>query len=129
MRERKNVPGGDIGREHQQQLVVQGVIQKVSQQGLLANPLTLDRLLVTAAQSITVDNTVDLRQLAVTVKDIKPAAVQYATVPYSSLDLTTPAGSAVQLNAAKDAELFAAIKSDTVSQWLAANPPQTRGQG
>ena len=127
MRERKNVPGGDIGRMHQQQLVVQGVIEKVSAGGLLTNPLTFDRLLLTAAQSLTVDKSVDLRQLALTVKDIKPASVKYATVPYHNLDLKTPAGSAVELNMTKAAGLFDAIRADRVDQWLAANPPQTRG--
>jgi LCP family protein required for cell wall assembly len=127
MRERRNVPGGDVGRMHQQQLVVQGVIEKVSADGLLTNPLTFDRLLLTAAQSLTVDKSVDLRQLALTVKDIKPASVEYATVPYRNLDLRTPAGSAVELNMAKAAGLFEALRSDTVDRWLAANPPQTRG--
>jgi LCP family protein required for cell wall assembly len=126
-RERKNVPGGDIGREHQQQLVVQGVIAKVSAGGLLTNPLTLDKLLITAAQSMTIDNSLDLRKLALTVKDIKPAAVKYATVPYSRLDLKTSAGSAVEINEVKAAAMFAAVRSDTLDQWLAANPPQTRG--
>jgi LCP family protein required for cell wall assembly len=126
MRERKNVPLGDISREHQQQLVVQGVIEKVSFNGMLTHPLTFDKLLTTAAQSITIDRTMDLRQLALSVKDIKPAKVKYATVPFSSLDMSTPAGSAVQLNEAKDATLFSAIQSDTVDEWLAANPPETR---
>jgi LCP family protein required for cell wall assembly len=127
MRERKNVPGGDIGRVHQQQLVVQGVIQKVSAGGLLTNPLTLDKLLVTAAGSLTVDKNLDLRELALSVKGVQPGNVKYATAPYSSLDLKTSAGSAVQLNDAKVATMFAAVKADTLDQWLVANPPETRG--
>ncbi len=127
MRERKNVPGGDIGRMHQQQLVVQAVIAKVSGNGLLTNPLTLDKLLITAAQTMTIDNSLDLRQLALTVKDVKPGNVKYATVPYTRLDLKTPAGSAVELNQVKAGAMFAAIRSDTLDQWLIDNPPQTRG--
>jgi LCP family protein required for cell wall assembly len=125
-RERYNVPLGDIGREHQQQAVVQAILEKVSMTGMLTHPLEFDRLMTAAAQSLTIDRSMDLRQLALTVKDIKPANVKYATVPFSSLDLKTPAGSAVELNQAKDATLYDAIKSDTVDQWLAANPPDSR---
>jgi hypothetical protein len=76
---------------------------------------------------MTVDNSLDLRKLASTVKDIKPANVKYVTVPYRRLDLKTPAGSAVELNLVKADAMFAAIRSDTLHQWLIDNPPQTRG--
>jgi LCP family protein required for cell wall assembly len=127
MRNRMYVPGGDFGRMKDQQLVVQGIIQKVSAQGLLTNPLVLDRLLTTAAQSLTIDKTLNLRQLVTSVKDIKPSAVTFATVPFITDNLKTPAGSSVELDPQKCAALFAAVRSDTVDQWLAANPPKTDG--
>lgn len=126
MRERYNVPGGDIGRMHQQQLVVQGVIEKVVSAGLLNNPLTLDKLFSTAAESLTLDKSLDLRELAMSVKGVQPGSIKYVTVPFVKLNLQTPAGSAVELNPTKSAALFDALRSDTVDQWVAANPPDSR---
>jgi anionic cell wall polymer biosynthesis LytR-Cps2A-Psr (LCP) family protein len=122
MRNRMFVPGGDFGRMKDQQLVVQGIIDKVSKEGVLDNPLTFDKLLVTAAQSLTIDKTLDVRKLALSVKNIRPGAVKFATVPASNADLKTSAGSSVELDATKSAELFASIRNDTVDQWVTANP-------
>ena len=123
MRNRKSVPGGDFGRMKDQQLVVQAIIEKVSANGVLNNPLTLDKLLVTAAQSLTIDKSLNLRQLVTSVKDIRPGNIRFATVPASNPGLQTWAGSSVELDAAKSAAMFAAIRDDTIDQWLAANPP------
>jgi LCP family protein required for cell wall assembly len=127
MRNRMYVPGGDLGRVKDQQLVVQAIIKKVSDQGVLNNPLVFDKLLVTAASSLTIDKTLDLRLLATAVKSIRPDNVTFGTVPVSNVDLKTSAGSSVQLNAALCAELFTAIKNDTVWDWIAAHPAPPDG--
>ena len=127
MRQRYEVPGGDFGRMYNQQLVVKAIIAKISQSGTLTDPLALDNLISIGADSLTVDENLDLRDLAFAVKDIEPAAISYATVPYTSASLKTPAGSAVRLDAAKSAEMFAAIKDDTIDRWLTANPQKAPG--
>jgi LCP family protein required for cell wall assembly len=122
VRSRKGVPGGDFGRMHDQQLVVSGIINKVSQGDVLSNPLKFDKLVVTAAQSLTVDKSIDLRTLAMSVKTIRPENVKFGTAPFSNPGLKTPVGSAVELDAVKDKELFDAIKNDTMAAYFAANP-------
>ncbi|HLL64482.1 MAG TPA: LCP family protein [Micromonosporaceae bacterium] len=126
MRQRMNVPGGDFGRMHDQQLVVKAIIEKVAAAGVLSNPLTFDKLLLTAAGALTIDKSLDLRELAMTVRDIRPASVQFATVPHRNPGLKTSAGSAVELDPQKAPALFQAIRSDAVEQWLAANPAPTK---
>ncbi len=123
MRQRYNVPGGDFGRIKNQQLVVQAVTKKVAEKNLLYKPLELDTLLGIAADSLTVDQNLDLRDLVFAVRDIRPGSIGYATVPYTSASLKTPAGAAVQLDTAAAAEMFAAVKNDTIDQYLADNPP------
>ncbi|MGK5444563.1 LCP family protein [Micromonospora sp. URMC 105] len=122
MRQRKNVPGGDFGRIHDQQLVVKAIAEKASAEGMLTNPLKLDELLLTAAESLTIDKNLDLKELALTAKGIKPANIKFATVPYTSANLRTHAGSAVKLDDAKAKEMFAAVRDDTIQEWLAAHP-------
>jgi LCP family protein required for cell wall assembly len=127
MRQRYEVPGGDFGRMYNQQLVVKAVIAKVSKGDLLTDPMKFDNLMVTVAEALTVDKSLDLQELALAVKGIKPADITYATVPYTTASLKTPAGTAVQLDPKKSAAMFAAIKNDTIAQWLAANPQKAPG--
>ncbi|MET0414527.1 MAG: LCP family protein [Actinoplanes sp.] len=127
MRQRHRVPGGDFGRMYNQQLVVKAVIAKAAGGGLLTDPLKFDNLLVAAAEALVVDQSLDLQRLALSVRGIRPAAVTYATVPYTSANLRTSAGSAVKLDDKKAAAMFAAIRDDTIDQWLAANPQKAPG--
>jgi len=126
MRQRKNLPDGDFGRMQDQQLVVKSIIQKISSNGLLTNPFQLDKLIMTAARTLTIDKTLDLQQLALAVKSVPYGAVQFAQVPHSNPDLKTAAGSSVELDAQKSAAMFAAIRSDTIDQWIASNPASTQ---
>ena len=126
MRQRKNLPDGDFGRMQDQQLVVKSIIQKVSSNGLLTNPLQLDKLLMTAAQTLTIDKSLNLQQLAMSVKGISYDAVQFAQVPHGNPDLKTAAGSSVQLDAEKSQSMFEAIRTDTIDQWITAHPASTK---
>jgi LCP family protein required for cell wall assembly len=108
VRQRKKVPVGDFGRIHDQQLVVKAIVEKMSDQGMLSNPLQLNNLLVTAAKALTVDNGLDIQELALMAKGISPTKIMYATVPYTTASLKTPAGSADKLDDGKANDLFAA---------------------
>jgi LCP family protein required for cell wall assembly len=121
MRQRKSVPGGDFGRIHDQQLVVKALADKISSSGMLTNPIRLDQLIVTAASSVTLDQNMNLRDLALTLKGIKPDNVTFATTPYLGT-MNTSAGSSVQLNMVKAKTLFQAVIDDKTTEWLAANP-------
>lgn len=118
MRQRYDVPGGDFGRIDDQQLVIKAVVTKVHHGGVLTNPLKLDQLISTAASALTVDKSLDLQKLALSVKDIRPDDITTATVPYTNAGLKTPAGSAVQLNMKQADVMFAAVRNDTIGEYL-----------
>ncbi|WFE53751.1 LCP family protein [Micromonospora sp. WMMD1155] len=122
MRQRHGVPGGDFGRIYDQHLVVRALAERISATSLLTNPTRLDRVLTTAAESLVVDRDLDLADLALAVRRVKPETVQFVTAPVSDANLQTPAGSAVRLDEVKAPALFAAVREDRVAQWLAANP-------
>jgi LCP family protein required for cell wall assembly len=124
VRQRHGVVGGDFGRMNNQQLVVKALISKAGNSGVLKNPLELDSLLGIAAGALTVDEKLDLRDLAFAVRDIRPGNVDFRTVPYLRADLATSAGTAVQLDPDLSTSMFQALADDTIEQWLAANPPQ-----
>ena len=127
MRQRYEVPGGDFGRMRNQQIVVKAMIAKVSADGLLQDPMKFDNLLVTVAGAVTVDRSMNLTDLALAVRDIRPANITTATVPYTSANLVTPAGVAVRLDDRLAPQMYAAIRDDTVDRWLAAHPQSLPG--
>jgi LCP family protein required for cell wall assembly len=121
VRQRKSVPGGDFGRIHDQQLVVKALADKITNEGLLTNPLQLDRLISTAAESVTVDQSTNLRDLVFALKDIRPANLKFATVPIKGT-MTTFAGSSVELDEPACQTLYQAVINDKTDDWLAAHP-------
>jgi LCP family protein required for cell wall assembly len=121
VRQRKGTPGGDLGRIKNQQHVIKGLIAKVKQDGLLTNPARLDDLMTTAAKSLTLDQSMNLTQLALELKDIDQENIKFATTPITGT-MTTDAGSSVGLDMKGCEELFAAVRDDKTDQWLAAHP-------
>lgn len=121
MRQRKGTPGGDFGRIKNQHHVIKGLASKATEAGIIANPAKLDKLLTTAAESLTVDKNMNVRDLAFALKGIDPSEITFATVPYVGT-MRTEVGSSVQLNTAGAEELFAAMREDRAEEWLAAHP-------
>lgn len=122
MRQRYSVPGSDFGRIHNQQLVIKALAAKATTAGMLANPLKFDKLITTGTKAVTVDEGMDVRELAFALKGLRPADLNFITLPYTSDALRTPYGTAVQLDTAKCQALFAAVRNDDVATWLLANP-------
>jgi len=94
---------------------------KATSSGIITNPGRLDGLLTSVAKSLTIDKTMNLRDLAFSLKGISPDAMTFATAPYIGT-MTTPQGSSVQLDNAADQTLWKAILDDQTTQWLAAHP-------
>jgi LCP family protein required for cell wall assembly len=121
IRQRHDVPGGDFGRIRNQQLVMKALAEKATSSGVLTSPSKLDALLVTAAQSLTIDKTMNLRDLAFALKGIKPADIAFATAPYKGT-MQTADGSSVELNLPECQILFKAVLADKTAEWIAAHP-------
>jgi LCP family protein required for cell wall assembly len=121
MRQRHDVPGGDFGRIKSQQLVMKALAEKATSAGVVTNPAKLDSLLVTVARSLTIDKSMNLRDIAFALKGISPNNITFATAPYKGT-MDTPAGSSVQLDDAADQTLFKAILDDKTTAWLNSHP-------
>lgn len=121
VRQRMYVPGGDFGRIRNQQNVIKGLMKKVVSSGTLTSPGKLDSLLTTAAESLTVDQHTDIRNLAFTLKGINPDNVKFATAPATGL-FDSDAGNAVQLDMPGVEALFQAVRDDKTDEWLATHP-------
>ncbi|MFD1325996.1 LCP family protein [Micromonospora sonneratiae] len=122
MRQRYGVPGGDFGRIHDQQLVIKALVEKITKDKVAFNPVRFDRLLTTAAKALVVDRELDIRKLAMALRHIRPDAVEFVTAPHTRTATIESVGSVVILDEAKTGSLFAAIRDDTLKQWVADNP-------
>jgi LCP family protein required for cell wall assembly len=121
LRQRKSVPGGDFGRIQDQQLVVKALADRITSEGILTNPLQLDKLISTAASSLTLDKSTNLRDLVLALKNIRPADLSFATVPTLGT-FDTFAGSSVKLDMPAANVLFQAVIDDKADEWLDVHP-------
>ena len=84
VRQRNNLPGGDLDRIGRQQAFLSSVVREVSATGTLLNPLKMTALLDAVSQSIRVDDglSVDgLKDFALRFRDLTAGQVSFATAP------------------------------------------------
>lgn len=113
--------GSDTSRIRRQQAFISSLMRKVLSSGTLLNPASLLNVLNAATKSLTADPQLadinNLKDLALSLKDLKPANVTFTTLPW------TPNGdnATVSINTAKAAPIWAAMANDT--PW----PPKGAG--
>lgn len=105
--------GSDTSRIRRQQAFISSMMKKVLSAGTLLNPASLLGVLNAATKSLTADpqlaNINNLKDLAVSLKDLKPANVTFVTVPWTP----NGDGATVSVNTRKAAPLWEALKNDT----------------
>jgi len=113
--------GSDTSRIRRQQAFISSLMRKVLSSGTLLNPASLLGVLDAATKSLTADPQLadinNLKNLAVSLKDLKPANVTFVTVPWKP----NGDGATVSVNTAKAKPLWAALANDT--PW----PPKDGG--
>lgn len=113
--------GSDTSRIRRQQAFLSSMANKVLSSGTLLNPAALLGVLNAATESLTADpqlaNIDNLRELAVSMKDLSPSKITFTTLPWY------PAGDGenVLMNKKKAKPLLNAIKNDTPWPPKAAN--------
>jgi len=111
--------GSDTSRIRRQQAFISSLMRKVLSSGTLLNPASLLGVLDAATKSLTADPQMadinNLKDLALSLKDLKPADVTFTTLPW------TPNGdnATVSINTKKAKPIWDAMANDT--PW----PPKT----
>lgn len=114
--------GSDTSRIRRQQAFLSSLMRKVLSSGTLLNPASLLGVLDAATQSLTADPQMadinNLKDLALSLKDLKPANVTFTTIPWK------PNGdnATVSVNTKKAKPIWDAMKNDT--PW----PPKGTGE-
>jgi LCP family protein required for cell wall assembly len=120
VRQRHGLAGGDFDRIKRQQAFLKALANKAVSKGTLTNPLKLNSFLEALTKSVSVDDTVkigDLRSLAFGSRNMRPGDITFMTAPNRGPG-RAGSQSIVRLDLAKCGLLFAAIRQDTVADYL-----------
>ena len=113
--------GSDTSRIRRQQAFLSSLMRTVLSSGTLLNPAQLLGVLDAATESLTADPQLadinNLKDLALSLKDLKPANVTFTTIPWKP----NGDGATVSVNTKKAAPIWKAMKDDT--PW----PPKGAG--
>ena len=124
VRQRYNLPGGDLDRVRRQQNVIKALMTKASSRGLLSNPAQTLTLVDSVARAVSVDDSLsngDLRSLVLSLRNLKAGAVKFLTAPVSGLGREGKQ-SVVYLDAGNTPGLWKAIRTDDVATYIRAHP-------
>ncbi|HEY0641578.1 MAG TPA: LCP family protein [Pseudonocardiaceae bacterium] len=98
VRQRKNLPRGDLDRIVRQQVFMGGVANKVLSAGTLVNPSTLRSLIESLQRSVVLDDKLDPLVFAEQMRGIASGAVEFVTIPVLDINAQTTDGSSVTVD-------------------------------
>ena len=120
VRQRHNLPGGDLGRIRRQQAFLKALAGQVVDRGTLTNPLKLNAFLEAATKAVSVDASLTiarLRALAVQFRSAGAGDIVFVTAPVAGMG-TQGRQSVVYLDRAKGQPLYRALRTDTAAAYL-----------
>lgn len=124
VRQRYNLPQGDLDRVRRQQNAIKALMTKAGDRGMLANPARALRLGDSVARAVSVDDSLsngDLRSLILSLRNLRPNAVKFITAPVRGFGREGKA-SVVYLDDAKAGELWTAVSKDDVTTYVKNHP-------
>lgn len=119
VRQRYNLPNGDLDRIRRQQYFLSAAFRKVSSAGTLLNPFKLQRLLKAVNSSLQMDNSLDPLKLAEQFQNLSAGNLIFKTVPtHGTAD--NEAGSVVVVDPAEVRQFAADLIGGKKSQFGSA---------
>lgn len=129
VRERYNLPNGDLDRAENQRDVVRAILDKVAQPSVLANPATVDAMLTTLSGSVTLDaglTNETIRTTALSMKVRSGRDVVNFQAPMTGFGWAGDQAIAV-VDEKQMAELGAALREDRLDDYLTRFPDSCTG--
>lgn len=124
VRERKQLPRGDLDRAVRQRLVAQAVLKKGMSPEVMRNPLAFNHFATGLAQQVTVDDQLTISELRKTALSIRfrPDDIDSLQSPVQGLARSPSGESIVVVDAAQTEELAAALRTDQLKSYIADHP-------
>ena len=124
VRERHQLPRGDLDRAERQRLVVQAVLRKGMSKDVMLNPVAFNRFVAGVASTVTVDQQLsqsELRRTALSIR-FSPDDIASIQAPISGFGTTAGGQSIDVVDQGKLAELVKALKNDAMADYVARYP-------
>jgi LCP family protein required for cell wall assembly len=122
VRQRHGLPRGDFDRIIRQQVFIAGVLRKMLSEDVLLDLGKQRQLVQAAAESLTVDQNLNLLQLAQQMQSVTAGSIDFQTVPYVGTDTDEDGRSIIRLEDTDTLHTFFAQLSSDKEQ---AAPPST----
>ncbi|MEY9858588.1 LCP family protein required for cell wall assembly [Catenulispora sp. GAS73] len=81
VREREDLPNGDLDRTHRQQAYITAVLKKLKDQGILSDLSKMDSLIGTAEKDVIIDSGWDLLDFAGNASSLSDSSTSFRTAP------------------------------------------------
>jgi LCP family protein required for cell wall assembly len=117
VRQRYGLAQGDFDRVKRQQQYLHALSAKVLSMGVLTNPMRMNSLLSEVAKSLVVDANLNLAGTARDLSGLRSEDLSFTTIPSTGF-VRSPAGTANRLDTAGCRELFAALRTDTMTDYF-----------
>jgi LCP family protein required for cell wall assembly len=126
VRQRKNLPNGDIDRIVRQQVFLASAARKVLSAGTLTSPTALAGLLDTMKKSLVTDPGLDFTSLVQQLQGVATGAMAFVTIPVVNSNAVSPRGqSIVQVDVAKVHRFMTALTSPPPAPTSHVAAPQS----
>jgi LCP family protein required for cell wall assembly len=119
------LPGKDLDRVTREQGLIKALMRAGADGGLITNPFKLNKAVRIGSRNATVEDgfsTLDIIGTLWSMRNLAASNTTFLTVPVAAQPLTRVGGiDYVRLDAVRDAALWQALRTDTISQYLALN--------
>jgi polyisoprenyl-teichoic acid--peptidoglycan teichoic acid transferase len=124
VRERHNLPGGDLDRAENQRNVIKAIVQKGLSAKVISDPATFITFIGNVAKHLTVDNELSDSEIRRTALSLRLSAkdIELLQAPISGFGTSRDGQSIDLVDTAKMAELSTALKKDTLSEYVKKYP-------
>ncbi|MGY1641370.1 LCP family protein [Geodermatophilus sp. SYSU D00703] len=120
VRQRHGLPRGDFDRIVRQQTFIAGMVRKMLSENVLLDPGKQRRLVEAAAGSLTVDDSLDLFDLAAQMQSVTAGSIEFQTIPYVGTARDEQDRSIIQLEDQETLyDFFAQLSADPQEQEAA----------
>jgi polyisoprenyl-teichoic acid--peptidoglycan teichoic acid transferase len=124
VRERHQLPGGDLDRAENQRNVIKAIVQKGLSAKVISDPATFINFIGNVAKHLTVDNELsdsEIRRTALSLR-LSSKDIELLQAPISGFGSTRDGQSIDVVDSAKMAELAGALKKDKLSEYVKKYP-------
>ncbi|BCB87363.1 LCP family protein [Phytohabitans suffuscus] len=122
-RQRYQFADGDFTRMRHQQQLVEAIIERAADRGLLKDPARLNSFIRATADAVTVDKEMKLFDTVWGLRGLRPDSMTFMTSPWRETGWVGDQ-SVVFADDDASASLYEAVREDKMADWLFSNPQE-----